>query len=171
MKRVTIVRHAKSSWAAPAAPDHGRELAERGHRDARIMGRRLVARKVRPSLMLTSSAVRAVTTARAIADALSYPAEFLQLEDELYLASPDEIVAIIERQSNNFADVMIVGHNPGLTDLVNRLLPGIDLDNLPTGGAVSIEATTDDWAAFAASSMRLAFYDYPKNPEILLIED
>lgn len=171
MKRLTLVRHAKSSWAAPARPDRDRELAERGQRDVRIMGRRLVARRARPSLIISSPAIRAATTARAIANALGYPAEFLQLEEDLYLAPPEGIVDIIEAQSDAFSDLMIVGHNPGMTDLVNVLLPDLALDNLPTSGVVALDVPVDDWAQFSAGTAQLAYFDYPKNPEVLLIED
>ena len=171
MKRVTLVRHAKSSWAAPASPDHDRELAERGHRDLRVMGRRLVARKARPSLIISSSAVRAAATAKAIATALGYPVEFLQLDERLYLATPEELLAVIEEQDDTISDIMMFGHNPGLTDLVNALVPDLRLNNLPTSGAVAIDFAAKHWRDIAANDMSLAYYDYPKNPEILLIED
>ena len=171
MKRLTLVRHAKSSWAAPASPDHDRELAERGQRDLRVMGRRLVARKARPSLIISSSAARAAATARSLATALGYPAEFLQLDERLYLAAPEDILAVVAEQDDAVSDLMLFGHNPGLTDLTNLLLPELRLDNLPTCGAVAIEFTTDAWSDIAPGNARLAYFDYPKNPEILLIED
>ena len=135
------------------------------------MGRRLVARKARPSLILSSPAVRAHTTAKAIAAALRYPSEFLQLEDEIYLASPEEITDLVQRQRDDFSDLMIVGHNPGLTDLVNELLPEFELDNLPTGGVVAIDLDADQWSQVLDKPARLAYYDYPKNPEVLVIEN
>ena len=171
MKRLTLVRHAKSSWAKPGTPDRDRPLAPRGERDSRKMGRRLLARKARPSLIVSSPAVRAHTTARAIADALRYPAEFLQLEDEIYLASPEEIIDLVRRQRDDFSDLMIIGHNPGLTDLVNELLPDLSLENLPTGGVVAIDLDADEWSKILDKPARLVYYDYPKNPEVLVIED
>jgi phosphohistidine phosphatase len=170
MKRLTLVRHAKSSWAAPATPDRDRVLTDRGERDARMMGRRLVARKARPSLIISSPAARAVATARSIAAALSYPSEFLQLEDRAYLASPADLLELVQSQRDDFSDLMLVGHNPGLTDLVNQLLPELELDNLPTGGAVAIEVDIDQWEHLREGKARLAYFDYPKNPEVLLIE-
>ena len=136
-----------------------------------MMGRRLVARKARPSLIITSPATRALTTAKSIAAALSYPAEFLQLEEQAYLASPPELLELIRMQRDDFADLMIVGHNPGLTDLVNQLLPDLALDNLPTGGLVAVDIDIDHWAGLLESQPRLVYYDYPKNPEVLLIDD
>ena len=66
---------------------------------------------------------------------------------------------------------MIVGHNPGMTDLANQLLPSIRLHNLPTCGVVAIDVNTDTWAKIPEADAILFFYDYPKNPELLLIED
>ncbi len=171
MKRLTLVRHAKSSWTEVLLSDHDRDLAERGIRDAPRMGKRINARKLRPSLIISSTAVRAMSTARAIAEALNYPLEFLQSEKELYLASPDKILEIVCAQEDNFSDLMVVGHNPGMTDLANQLLPSLDIDNLPTCGVVAIDFETGSWAKIPEANARLFFYDYPKNPELLLIED
>ncbi|NNC64610.1 MAG: histidine phosphatase family protein [Gammaproteobacteria bacterium] len=171
MKRLTLVRHAKSSWANPGTPDRDRQLAARGERDSRKMGRRLVARKARPSLILSSPAVRAHETAKAIAAALKYPSEFLQLESEIYLATSEEITDLVRLQRDDFSDLMIVGHNPGLTDLVNELLPEFQLENLPTGGVVAIDLDAEHWSKILEKPAELVYYDYPKNPEVLVIEN
>jgi phosphohistidine phosphatase len=67
--------------------------------------------------------------------------------------------------------VLVVGHNPGLTELVNRLLPDLALDNLPTSGAVAIDLSTAAWRDAAAAGAKLAYYDYPKNPELIVTKD
>jgi len=171
MKRLTLLRHAKSSWAEISLSDHERVLSERGERDAPRMGKRLAIRKVRPSLIVSSSAARARRTASLVAEALKYPAEFLQSEKDLYLATPDSILEIVCGQEDNYSDLMVIAHNPGLTDLANQLLPALHLDNLPTSGAVAIDFVTKKWSEIADAETILAFYDYPKNPELLLIED
>ena len=131
----------------------------------------MAARKVRPSLIIASSAARARATAKFIAEALQYPAEFLQVEKELYLATADQILKLVCNQEDNFSDLLLIGHNPGITDLVNRLLPSIGLNNLPTSGVVALDFDTKKWSELAEVSAKLGFYDYPKNPELLLIED
>jgi phosphohistidine phosphatase len=171
MKRLTLLRHAKSSWTEPSLADHDRVLSERGERDAPKMGKRMAARKVRPSLIIASSAARARATAKFIAEALKYPAEFLQVEKELYLATPDQILELVCSQEDNFSDLLLIGHNPGITDLANRLLPSIGLNNLPTSGVVALDFDTKKWSELAEVSAKLGFYDYPKNPELLLIDD
>ena len=171
MKRLTLLRHAKSSWKERHLADHDRPLSERGERDAPKMGARLSARKARPSLILSSSAARAFATAKHVAEALAYPLEFLQTEPRLYLASPNDILELIRSQEDNFSDLLIVGHNPGLTDLANQLLPDLGLDNLPTAGVVAIEFAARKWSKLTESDSTMLYLDYPKNPELQLIED
>ncbi|MDH3984528.1 MAG: histidine phosphatase family protein, partial [Gammaproteobacteria bacterium] len=137
MKILTIVRHAKSSWKDTSLSDRKRPLNTRGERDAPVMGRRIHEHGIRPSLIITSPAKRAWKTAKIIAREIHYPLEFLQREDGLYLASLNEILDTIVAQDNGFNNLMIVGHNPGLTDFANFLVPGLT-NNLPTAGVVSV---------------------------------
>jgi phosphohistidine phosphatase len=161
MKIITIVRHAKSSWKDMSLPDRKRPLNKRGRRDAPEMGRRIREHGVRPSLIITSPATRAWTTAKIIAREINYPKEFLQREDGLYLASLDEILDIVMAQDNGFNNMMVVGHNPGLTDFANFLVPGLT-DNLPTAGVVSVEIDQDDWSLYERPKSKLLVHDYPK---------
>jgi len=169
MKRLSLLRHAKSSWNDNNLKDRDRPLNKRGERDAPYMGARLLAQQLRPSLIITSPAVRAVTTARCVADALGYPFEFVHREADLYLASPRAIFEVLASQDNNFNDLLLVGHNPGLTDIINELLPDLSLDNLPTSGIVCLDSSAETWAEIADANIELVFYDYPKNPETLII--
>jgi phosphohistidine phosphatase len=168
VKRLTLLRHAKSSWRDPDLADHERPLSGRGHKDAPRMAERLRVRRARPSLILTSTAKRAFETAQIVARALGYPREFLQAEPALYLADSPAILEVIAAQGESFSDLLLVGHNPGLTELVNQLLPDLRLNNLPTAGVVAMASTAERWADIAARNSTLAFYDYPKNPEVLL---
>jgi phosphohistidine phosphatase len=161
MKTLTIVRHAKSSWNDASLPDRKRPLNKRGERDAPEMGRRIKAHDIRPSLIISSPATRAWTTARIVADAISYPREFLQREDGLYLASLDEILDVIVAQDVGFNNLMLFGHNPGLTDLVNHFVPGLTA-NLPTAGVVSVEVESDDWSLYEYPEAKLLVHDWPK---------
>jgi phosphohistidine phosphatase len=165
VKRLTLLRHAKSSWRDTDLPDLERPLSGRGESDAPAMGLRLKGRKLRPSLVLTSHARRARATAKLVAAALGYPVEFLQVERGLYLASPLQILGVVAGQDERFCDILLVGHNPGLTELANHLPPELGLDNLPTCAAVAIDFETDRWAELDAAGRQLVFYDFPKNPE------
>ena len=161
MKTLTIVRHAKSSWKDASLPDKKRPLNRRGERDAPEMGRRIQEHGIRPSLIVSSPAVRAWTTAKVIAQAINYPREFLQKEDRLYLASLDEILDVIVAQDNGFNNLMVVGHNPGLTDFANFLVPGLT-NNLPTAGVVSVQIDRDDWSLYERPATELLVHDWPK---------
>ena len=161
MKTLTLVRHAKSSWKDGSLNDRERPLNKRGKRDAPVMGKRVVEAGIRPSLIISSPAVRAWTTAKIFAKALAYPIEFLQREDGLYLASLDNLLDAVATQDAGFNNLMLFAHNPGLTDFTNYLVPGIT-NNLPTAGVVSVNLECDDWMLHDRPKTELVIYDYPK---------
>ena len=161
MKTLTLVRHAKSSWKDTSLRDRERPLNKRGKRDAPIMGQRIAAEGIRPSLIVSSPAVRAWTTAKVIAQELGYPLEFLQREDDLYLASLDTFLDVVAAQEAGFHNLMLFGHNPGLTDFANYLSPGLT-PNVPTAGVVSVQFDRDDWQLRKQPKFELIYYDYPK---------
>lgn len=161
MKTLTIVRHAKSSWDNPGLSDRDRPLNKRGKRDAPAMGARIREHGIRPSLVVSSPAKRAWSTARIIAAEIAYPIEFLQRERSLYHASVDEILDVIAAQDEGFNNLMLVGHNPGLTEFANFLSPGLT-NNLPTAGVVAVEIDRDDWSLYERPTTRLLVHDYPK---------
>lgn len=163
MKRLTLLRHAKSSWSQSGLSDHDRPLNHRGQHDAPVMGRRLITHGVRPSLILTSSAKRARETAKLVAREIGYPIEFLQTEKSLYLADPETILEVIEQQDDTFSDIVICIHNPGITDLANRL-SSQSIDNVPTCGMIVIEVDTDSWSEISSSRRKFINFDYPKKP-------
>jgi len=161
MRILTLVRHAKSDWKDASLSDKERPLNRRGERDAPKMGKRLVEHGIRPSLIIASPAVRAWTTAKIIAREISYPAEFLQREDALYLASLNELLDAVAAQDDGFKSLMVVGHNPGLTDFANFLVPGLT-NNLPTAGVISVQLEGDDWSLYEQAKTEILTYDYPK---------
>jgi phosphohistidine phosphatase len=165
VKRLILFRHAKSSWKDEQSSDVDRPLAGRGKRDAPRMGKRLKARHAAPELILASHARRAIETAKLLAEELGYDAAGLEIDENLYLASPDRILRAVGRLDDELACVLLVGHNPGLTELVNRLVPDLALDNLPTSGVVAVDLNTTSWRDSATASAKLAFYDYPSNPD------
>ncbi len=161
MKTLTLVRHAKSSWKDNSLADRERPLNKRGKRDAPEMGRRIAAAGIRPSLIVSSPAVRAWTTAKIVAGQIGYPREFLQRDNALYLASVNGILDAIVAQDPGFNSLMLVGHNPGFTDFANYLVPGLT-NNIPTAGVVSVEFDSDDWSLYDKPPAELLLYDYPK---------
>ena len=125
------------------------------------MGKRIVAAGIRPSLIISSPAVRAWTTAKIIAQEIGYPREFLQRENNVYLASLDDLLDVLVAQDTEFNNIMLFGHNPGLTRFANYLIPGVT-DNLPTAGVVSVRLEQDDWNLYSKPKAELIVYDYPK---------
>lgn len=162
MKLLTLVRHAKSSWDDERLDDHDRPLAPRGHRDAPRMGKRLAQRQLDPDLLLTSTALRARETADYLAAALGVSPSSIRVERRIYLASPGELLRIVGELDDGLENVLLVGHNPGLTDLANMLLPSLRLDNLPTAGVVAVDCETSRWKDIDSADLSLRFYDFPK---------
>ncbi|MGB5625981.1 MAG: histidine phosphatase family protein [Woeseiaceae bacterium] len=163
MKILTLVRHAKSSWSDSNLSDRQRPLNKRGKNDAPVMGRRIAEHGIRPSLIVCSPAKRAWSTAKLIAREISYPIEFLQREDGLYLASLDEFLDVLVAQDKGFNSIMVVSHNPGITDFANFLSPGLT-QNLPTAGVVCVQIDQDHWNLYERPKTQLLVHDYPKKP-------
>jgi len=163
VKTLILVRHAKSSWKHPHLPDRLRPLNKRGQRDAPMMGERLAKREVDPDMVASSPATRAMATAEAIAHEIGYPEEDIRADERLYGASAFELLEIIQELGDHLDHVMLVGHNPGLTDLVNDL--GCDIDNVPTCGIVEFAFDIDFWAHVGDTDPTCVDFDYPKNPQ------
>jgi len=128
-----LVRHAKSSWKHPELDDIDRPLNKRGRRDAPEMGRRLSHRKLIPDLVLCSPAVRTKATAEAIAAEVGYSADQIVINDDLYAASEQEILDAVASTDDRVRTLMVVTHNPVITDLANRFSTS-PIDNVPTCG-------------------------------------
>ena len=142
MKQLLILRHAKSSWANSSISDWQRPLNERGLRDAPRAGDWLRERALIPDLIITSDAIRARTTAEAVARAAGYSRE-IRVEPSLYHARPDDVLAVLGGVPGEARRVLLVGHNPGLEELV-RQLSGEHHD-LPTAALVHVAMVIDDW--------------------------
>jgi phosphohistidine phosphatase len=161
MKTLTLVRHAKSSWKDSSLADRKRPLNKRGEHDAPLMARRIAEAGVRPSLIVSSPAVRAWRTAKAVATEIGYPLEFLQRENDLYLASLQDILDVLVAQDEKFNSLLLVGHNPGITTFANYLVPGIT-NNVPTAGVVSVNIDREDWNLYEQPQAELVLFDFPK---------
>lgn len=120
MKELLILRHAKSSWSNSYLSDHDRPLNERGRHDAPRMGRLLRTEGLTPDLIITSSAERALTTAELVALHSGYEAS-LQVTRALYHAGPTTYLAQLRQVDDTQQRVMVVGHNPGMEELVEEL--------------------------------------------------
>jgi phosphohistidine phosphatase len=164
VKTLIVIRHAKSSWDDITLGDFNRPLNERGERDAPRMGKRLKEKRIVPDLLISSPATRALTTCRKFADILGYPQSNIKPEDDLYHANEDEILRIIHSINNKHDTVLIFGHNPGVTDFVNKLTNTF-INNVPTCGVVSCSIPVEDWSAIEWGKADLNFFDFPKSKD------
>lgn len=161
MKTIYIVRHAKSSWDKIDLPDEKRPLMEKGKKRTKKAIRYLEEKLTTVNYIISSPAVRAYETAKILALGLKYPLEDIKIDPQLYHADGDSIFDQICDLPDRFNSVMIVGHNPSLTDLANRLLI-TPIENLPTSGIVSISFDADNWKKVPVSVRRTNFILFPK---------
>ncbi len=162
MKELILVRHAKSSWKDPTLSDHDRPLNKRGKRDAPEMGKRLARSECDPDLIVSSSAVRAMDTARSIAGKLGYPRESIAVEERLFHAGVSELLRVIRGVVDSVDSLMLFGHNPGLTDLANHLGPR-EIFNMPTCAVLHLRFQADAWSTVGVVPGDEVLYDYPKH--------
>jgi phosphohistidine phosphatase len=143
VKNLMLLRHAKSSWKEGDLPDHDRPLNKRGIKTAPLMGHLIRDHEIVPELIVSSTAVRARTTAQAAAAASGYSGE-ITLTDELYLATAGEILRFArERTDETLGSILLVGHNPGIEDLVNMLAGR--REPFPTAALAVFELDIERW--------------------------
>jgi phosphohistidine phosphatase len=162
VKRLTLIRHAKSSWAEPNASDFDRELNQRGADNAPEMGRRLQARGCRPDAIVSSPARRAMTTATIFAGEIDFAEENITTDRRIYEASVGDLVAVSRGLDDAWNHVVLFGHNPGFTYFAN-LLADAEIQNIPTCGVVDIECDIASWSELKEGCGRLREFDFPKN--------
>ena len=143
MKTLLLVRHAKSSWEQSGVTDHDRPLNHRGRRDAPDMGRRLAERGVAPDVILSSTALRARTTAELMAAALGFGADRIVADERLYGASDDEVLGVIRELGDDVGSAMVVGHNPETASLAHRFSD--EIGEMPTCAVAEFTFDIDAW--------------------------
>lgn len=163
MKHVFLVRHAKAGAGDEGTPDFERPLSKRGEREAHEMGARLAARRPRIDRLVSSGAARAIATAHLLGASLGYPADAIQIENRIYEDDAGDLLMRIRGFEAPWERVILVGHNPVITDLANALTDEI-IDNVPTCGVLEIAFEGDDWSQVAVGAGRLTHYDFPRHP-------
>lgn len=144
MKTLLILRHAKSSWGNASLSDFARPLNKRGKYDAPRMGKLLRQEELTPDLIVSSAAKRALTTANLVADAADCPNPIVVTRD-FYLADPEAYIAHLSTLSDLYKTVMVVGHNPGMEELVTQLGGGYEV--MPTAALAHFELDIANWHA------------------------
>ena len=163
MKTLFLIRHAKSSWDDTALPGKDRPLDDRGRRDAPKMGKRLAKRDVKPDLILSSPARRALTTAEIIAKKLDYKRRDIVVDDRLYVCAADDLLNVIQTLGDNLERVMFFGHNPELTELAHRL--SSEITHMPTCAVAEFTFNAKSWSNIGRATVAKVALDYPKKPQ------
>lgn len=162
MKKLYVVRHAKSSWGDFTTPDFDRPLNDRGKKNAPEMAKRLLDKKTDIDVFISSPAKRAKSTCKAFCKVYDRDDAEIVFINELYHASVETFNKVTVSIDDNFQSAIIFSHNPGITDFVNSLVNNVHIDNMPTCGVFAVEAEAESWADFFDSPKRLLFVDYPK---------
>jgi phosphohistidine phosphatase len=160
MKTLFLIRHAKSSWNNAALPDKDRPLNDRGKRDAPKMGKRLAKRDVKPDLILSSPAMRALTTAEIIAKRLDYKLKEIVVDNRLYAGEADDLLNVIHKLGDTLERVMLFGHNPELTELAHRL--SREITHMPTCAVAEFTFDAKSWSNIGKAKPAKVALDYPK---------
>jgi phosphohistidine phosphatase len=161
-KKLYILRHAKSDWEDLSLSDFERPLNKRGSKNAPAMGVLLKSMGVLPQLIISSSAVRAKTTIELVAKEMGYDINKIEFKKELYMASANDSFMIIRDTPEDIKSLMIVGHNSGITDLLNRLAGGRDhVQNIPTCGLAELHFK-GEWARMASGKFLLKNFLTPR---------
>jgi phosphohistidine phosphatase len=172
MRRLMLLRHAKTEHDAPSGKDQDRRLDDRGRRDAAAIGDWIGRHPPFPDLVLVSPAVRAHQTWEIAREAMKHHARQPRVEflPELYGANPTQLLRTIRTASvSDPKRLMMVGHNPGMHELALTLTGSGDAaakkaleDNLPTAGFAMFDFATDDWNDVAFRRGKLVLFTSPK---------
>lgn len=159
MKRLILLRHSKSSWSNPDLDDFDRPLNNRGKKDAPFIAEIFNAKLIKLNLIICSGSRRTLQTAELFAHKIKYSSENV-IENNLYEASALEILDVICHLNENINNVLLIAHNPGITNLVN-LLCAEKIVNVPTSGLVGL-TYNGMWKELSEKNCDMIFFEYPK---------
>ena len=161
MKTLYIVRHAKSDWGNEGLKDIDRHLNNTGYNDAYLMSNNFALNNPMPQLLVSSSAIRALSTALIFARSFHYSERNILIEERIYEASTNELISCIAELDNKLNNVMLFGHNPGLTNLFNQISDSF-IDNLPPCGILGINFEINTWKDILKIKGKSFLTNFPK---------
>ncbi len=164
LKILHVVRHAKSAWDISDVADIDRALKSKGIKNAYEISRRLKLNNMVPQKILSSPADRALHTAVIFARVFGYPLTALEINSALYETSKKKIIELVKGTGDECKSVMIFGHNPDFTDLVNDFIKS-PVDNIPTAGAVTLRFNTASWNGISRENLDSHFFNFPNKEE------
>lgn len=162
MKRLTLLRHAKSGWTDSGQQDFDRPLNDRGLHDAPMMSQRLLDRQCTPDLILCSAANRTRQTAQFFVEAHGLSSAAITFHDDLYLASAGTALDFIQQTNDSVNHLMVIAHNPGLEALGRQLHPEAP-NRLATCAVLDFSLHSDSFTIQPDTQIELLLHDFPKN--------
>lgn len=162
MKNLILIRHGKSSWNSPSLSDHDRPINDRGRSDAPRIGAALSQRGIVPDVILSSTAVRAFSTAKIIASELEFSEEGIVTDADIYLASPSTLIRVAQQIDESAETALIFGHNPGMHEVAIELSGGEYIEHFPTLSVARLELNVDYWGEISPGCGLLLEHLYPK---------
>lgn len=154
MKRLTLMRHADARWKDARVSDLERPLNRRGTAAAETMARRLLELELVPDLLLVSPARRTQQTADIVARELSLPPRRVLREEALYLASATDLMSVVHATGPRVAHLLLIAHNPGVSELVQLLVPQGNTAGLATAAVCSISFEAPHWSAIGPACVK-----------------
>ena len=161
MRRLTLMRHANAQWKDPQISDFDRPLNRRGTSEVEAMSRRLLELKLIPTILLSSSARRAQQTAAIVARELGVAARNVRSEESLYLAPAADILQVILTSGPRIPHLMIVSHNPGISEVANFFAPAKGSEDMATAAVCSLTFDSRSWANVDARNLTASLREAP----------
>ncbi len=160
MKKLYLIRHAKSSWKNLTLEDFDRPLSKRGKKNAPFMGNLLKQLEIKPDLIICSPAYRTRVTAELIALEINYEKHKIEYYENLYEASLEDIEESIKYLEDKYEIVFLVGHNPSLNQFSEKF--GSFKDNIPTCGIIELNFNCQNWQNISSKNCHLISFEFPK---------
>ena len=152
MKQLLLLRHAKSSWDETGVSDHDRPLNNRGRRNAPMMGNLIDKEGLVPDLIVSSTATRTSETVDLMVNAIESEVQIV-FDEALYHAAPGTLMARIRTTPDSIRTLMLVGHNPGMEELVHQLTG--KFESFPTAALAALSIDTDNWSDFGLVNIQM----------------
>ncbi len=160
MKKLFLIRHAKSDWADPGIKDFDRPLNHRGLRDAPVMAKRLKDTLSSVDLIVSSPALRAKATAIFFSEVYSFKKDEVVLDLRIYEAGLSQLLQVVNELDDRFHTILLFGHNPGFSELTTYL-GGLHIE-MPTCSIAELDFDLKSWSLLSANTGKLSSFDYPK---------
>ncbi len=161
MKKLYIIRHAKSSWKDSSLDDFDRGLSKRGKKDIKLMAKWLKEKGCYPDIIISSPAKRAKKTSKKIVKILGIDKKMLKYDRRIYEASREDLLRVLKDCDNSYENLFLVGHNPSLNELAEFLSNSV-IFNIPTSGIFCIGFDIKKWSEIDRVKGKVIFFEYPK---------